>query len=137
MGFDKFGVISHTPETNVADFVNYLGQGKVMATKCKKCGAVYFPPRVDCANCFSSDPEWFEVKGEGKLLTFSMVNYGPMGFEDTAPYTLGVADFGPGLKIFSYLNKEVPQSEIKVGLKLKVAPVKLADDRVTYEFRKA
>ncbi len=74
MGFDKFGVISHTPETNVADFVNYLGQGKVMATRCKKCGATYFPPRVDCASCFSSDPEWFEVKGEGKLLNPAQFN---------------------------------------------------------------
>ena len=137
MGFDQFGIISHTPETNVADFVTHLEQGKVMATRCKKCGACYFPPRIDCAECLSSDPEWFEITGEGTLLTYSIVNYGPSGFEDTAPYILGVGDFGSGIKILSFLSKDIPENDAKVGLKVKVAPAKLADDKVIYEFRKA
>ena len=53
MGFDKLGIVSFTSEAKVADFVTYLEQGKVMALNYKKCGHVYFPPRVDCSNCLT------------------------------------------------------------------------------------
>ena len=89
------------------------------------------------AACLSTDPEWIEINGEGTLLTYSIVNYGPSGFEDSAPYILGVSDFGNGIKIFSFLSKEIPENDVKVGMKVKVFPVKLSDDRVIYEFRKA
>ena len=133
MGFEKFGIVSHTPETNVADFITYLEQGKVMATRCKKCGAKYLPPRMDCAKCLLSDMEWFEIKGEGKLITYSVVNYGPAGFEDRAPYILAVGDFGNGMKIFSFLSQRIDESDIKIGMRVKVAPVELPDDRISYE----
>jgi uncharacterized OB-fold protein len=136
MGFENFGTVSFTTETKAADFVTYLEQGKVMATKCKKCGTSYFPPKLDCPQCASSDTEWFEIKGNGKLLTYTIVNYGPTGFEDDAPYTLAIADFDK-LRVFGRLSKDIKESDIKPGMELKVIPVKLPGDRVAYEFQKA
>jgi len=137
MGFEKFGTVSFTAETKAADFVAYLKQGKVMATRCKKCGASYFPPKLDCPKCLSSDVEWFEVKGNGKLLTYTVVNYGPTGFENDAPYTLALTEFGDGLQIFGRLSRDIKGDDIKVGMGVKAVPVKLAGDRVSYEFQKA
>ena len=98
MGFDNFGTVSFTTEGKAVDFTTYLEQGKVMTTRCPQCEASYFPPKMDCPKCLSSDVEWFEIKGSGKLATYTIVNYGPTGFEDDAPYRLAIADLTVSLK---------------------------------------
>ena len=135
MSFENFGIVSFTAETKASDFVSYLEKGKVMATRCRKCGTNYFPPRLDCSKCLGSDVEWFEIKGNGKLVTYTVVNYGPAGFESDAPYTLAVADFN-GVRVFGRLSKSIKESDIKPGMSLKVLPVKLPGDRIGYEFQK-
>lgn len=137
MGFEKFGTVSFTAETKAADFVTYLEQGKVMTTRCTKCGISYFPPKMDCPKCSSSDVEWFEIKGDSKLLTYAVVNYGPTGFENDAPYTLAIIDCADGLRMFGRLSRDFNESNIKIGMEVKVAPIKLADGRISYEFQKA
>jgi len=136
MGFDNFGTVSFTTETKGAAFVTFLEQGKVMATRCRKCGGTYFPPKMDCPRCISSDVEWFEVKGNGKLVTYTVVNYGPSGFENDVPYILALAKFGDELQIFGRLSRDINIGDIKVGMGLRVAPIKLPDGRIGYEFEK-
>jgi uncharacterized OB-fold protein len=137
MGFENFGTVSFTAEAKTADFVSYLEQGKVMATKCTKCGTIHFPPKMDCPKCQDSGVEWVEIKNAGKLLTHTTVHYGPSGFENDAPYTLGIVDFGDGLRVFGRISKAIDVSTIKAGMELKAVPVKLSDDRISYEFEKA
>jgi uncharacterized OB-fold protein len=137
MGFESFGKVSYTAETRTAAFVDYLAQGKVMASRCKKCGVLHFPPRLDCPSCIDSDVEWVEITSPGKLVAYSIVNYGPAGFEDDAPYTIAIGDFGDGLRMFSRLSKDVRAEDIKPGMSLKVVTVKLPGDKLSYEFQKA
>ena len=135
MGFERFGVLSFAAETLASDFVDYLDEGKVMATKCKACGEVYFPPRMQCTSCFSTDIEWFEVS-EGKLVTYTTVMYGPLGFENDTPYTLALAEFPSGVKVFGRLDKAIAEDDIKIGMAIKAVPMTLADERISYEFKK-
>ncbi len=137
MSFEKFGIVNHTKESKAADFLTYLEQGKVMATRCKKCETMYFPPQVDCPKCLSNDMEWFQFKGTGKLLTYGVVNYGPLGFEDKAPYTLAVGKFEKGIKVFATLSRDIGEDEIEVGMSLKVVPARLPDDRISFELQRA
>ena len=137
MGFENFGSVSFTTEAKPVDFVTYLEQGKVMTTRCKQCGTAYFPPKADCPKCMQSDVEWFEVAGKGKLLTYTVVNYGPTGFEDDVPYTLALAEFDGGVRIFGRLSRGLKEDDIKLGMDLKVAAVKLTGDRVSFEFQKS
>jgi len=135
VSFENFGVVSFTTETKASDFVDYLEKGKVMATRCRRCGTNYFPPRMDCPKCVGSDVEWFEIKGNGRLVTYTVVNYGPTGFEEDAPYTLAIADFD-GVRVFGRLSKGLKESDIKPGMDVKVLPVKLPGGRIGYEFQK-
>ncbi len=137
MGFENFGTVSFTTEARTVDFINYLEQGKVMTTRCKKCGTRHFPPKLDCPKCLLSDVEWFEIKSNGKLITYTIVQYGPSGFENDAPYILAIAEFGDGLRVFGRLSKTMKENDIKPGMELKVLPVKLPGDRISYEFQKA
>jgi uncharacterized protein len=134
MGIESFGTVSFTAESKASDFVKYLEQGKVLATRCKKCGCPYFPPRTDCPDCISSDMEWIEITGKGKLLTYTVLVYPPTGFEGDAPYTLALADFN-GIHLFGRLNRALEAENISVGMEVVAAPVKLPDNKIAYEFR--
>lgn len=136
MGFEKFGTVSFTAETKAAEFINFLEKGKVEATKCKKCGRVYFPPRVQCADDLTTDVEWIEMVPPGKLVTYTTVHYGPTGFENDAPYTLAVAEF-KGTRVFGRLDKAIPVADIKVGMNVKAEALKLPGDKISYQFVKA
>jgi uncharacterized OB-fold protein len=135
VGFENFGTVSFTVEAKTAEFIRYLEEGKVMASRCKKCGVSYFPPKADCPSCLSSEVEWFEVKGEGKLMSYTKVNYGPTGFEADAPYILALGEFD-GVQILARLSRDIGENDIKVGMSLTVSPLKLPNDRLSYEFKK-
>ena len=137
MGFANFGVLSFTDQSKVDNFVTYLEQGKVMTTKCKKCGHRFFPPRADCPDCLGSEVEWVAIEGTGNLVTYTTVNYGPSGFENDAPYTLAIVDFPDGLRVFGRLSKEITPGGIEIDMKLKPAVSALGKDRIGYEFQKA
>ncbi len=134
--FKKFGTVSFTSITKTNDFVGYLEEGKVMGTKCKKCGLQFFPPRADCYQCLSSDMEWFEVAGTGKLLTYSKLQYSPVGFEADLPYYIAVLDYG-NYKVFGRIDKEIPDDEIKIGMEMKTVVNRLPNDQLNYVFQKA
>src|SRR6056297_3499115 len=89
----KFGTVSFANVTQVNDFVDYLEDGRLVGTKCKQCGLYFFPPRAHCYKCLSSNLEWFEVTGEGRLVTYSTLQYAPAGFQEDLPYTIGLLDY--------------------------------------------
>ena len=48
-------------------YEQYLHEEKLMSSRCKKCGALYLPPRPICIECHDTNMEWEEIKGQGKL----------------------------------------------------------------------
>ena len=137
MGFEKFGRKSFTAMTKTTKFVDLLGEGKIEGTVCKKCGAKFFPPRADCASCFSNEMDWFEMPKKGKLETFTTAYYAPFGFEADPPYTMGVVDFGGKLKLFARVTKEIKPEEVKVGMEVSIRPLKYEDGQISFEILKA
>jgi len=135
MSFGRFGKVSYVAETKLQDFMKYLEKGKIMASKCKNCNRIYFPPRADC-DCLKGQPEWIELSGNCKLITYTTVHFAPASFRYDVPYVLGVAQFSEGPTVFAPLSKDIKQEEIKVGMQLKLVPLKLTGDKIIYELRK-
>lgn len=136
MSFGKFGKIGFVSETKVADFVKYLEQGKIMATRCSRCGKLYFPPRADCPDDLSTDMKWHKLSGRCKLLTFTKAHFAPTGFQDDVPYTIALAECEEGVKAYALLSKNVDDKDIRIGIDLQLAPLRLPNGRITYELRK-
>ncbi|MBW1667872.1 MAG: Zn-ribbon domain-containing OB-fold protein [Deltaproteobacteria bacterium] len=134
--FKKFGTVSFTSISKVNDFIDYLEKGKVAGTRCKECGSVFFPPRADCYQCLSSNMEWFEVSGTGKLLAYSKLQYGPVGFEGDLPYCIAVLDYGD-YKVFGRIAGELKDEEIKIGMDMKTVVNKLPNGQLNYVFQRA
>lgn len=131
--FKKFGTVSFTAITKTNDFINYLEEGRVMGTRCKDCGATFFPPRSDCSKCLQGNMEWFEVSGTGKLVSFSELKYGPVGFEDDLPYTIALVDYGD-YKVFGRISKDIPYKDLTVGMGLKTESNTLPNGQLNYVF---
>jgi len=134
--FSKFGTVSFTSITKVNDFVDYLEKDQVMASRCKTCGRVFFPPRADCSQCLSSDMEWVEVSGKGKLVTYSKLEFAPIGFGDDLPYAIALLDYGD-YKVFGRIADDVPEDEIKVGMEMTTQVNRLPNGQLNYVFQKA
>jgi len=136
LGFERFGKINYTAETKVKDFVGYLEKGKIEATQCRICKKIYFPPRMDCSNCLSTDSmSWKDIDNEWTLITYTKAHFAPTGFEEDTPYILAIAESTDSLKTLARLSKDVNEDQIKLGMKLQLVPVKLPKDRIVYEFR--
>lgn len=136
MGFDEFGRITFVPFTKVSEFVDHLKNGKLEGTRCKKCNKVIFPPKADCTDCVGSEIEWIEFSGKGKLYTYTIINAAPIGFEDQAPYAIGVIDLEEGGRLLAWFeNQDIGEDELKIGMDVMVVPKKIKDERVIYEIK--
>ena len=113
--FAKFGTISFTKTTKINDFIDYLEKGRVMATRCKSCGEMFFPPRADCCHCLASDMDWDEITDHGRLVTFSQLKFAPMGFDKDLPYTVAVVDYDR-FRVFGRIGADISEAELEIGM---------------------
>jgi len=136
VSFGRFGKISYISETKVADFVKYLEEGKIMATRCSRCRRLYFPPRADCPDDLSTDITWEQLSGRCKLVTYTTAHFAPTGFENDLPYTIALAQCEEGVKVYALLSKDIKENEIQIGMTLRLTPLQLPNGRITYELKK-
>ncbi len=134
--FKKFGTVSFTAISKTNDFIQFMEEGKVEGTRCKDCGLTFFPPRADCYKCLSSNMEWFEVTGPGKLMTYSKLQYGPVGFEGDLPYTIALLDYGD-FKVFGRISPETGDDDLRIGMDMKTVTHTLPNGQMNYVFEKA
>ena len=89
--------------------------------KCKKCDEIYFPPRADCLKCMDDKFEWIEFSGKGTLNSFTTIHTAPKGFDDIAPYTIGIVDLKEGGRLLAWIG-DIPKDKIKNDMPVKVVP---------------
>ena len=134
--FKQFGTVSFTSITKTNDFIDYLKDNKVMGTRCKDCGLSFFPPRADCHKCLASNMEWFEVSGKGKLVSYSKLQYAPIGFEEDVPYCIALLDYG-AYKVFGRIAKDLTDEDIQVGMEMQTVVNELPNGQLNYVFVKS
>jgi uncharacterized OB-fold protein len=132
LGFAKFGYISYLTQTRVSEFTKFLAEGKLFGTKCVQCRNIEFPPRANCSRCLSDKWEWIQLSGDCRLLTFTKVEAAPAAFQDQAPYILGLAEFSEGPKVLAWIDRAIPETEVKAGLRLKLNPTTLKNGQLSY-----
>jgi uncharacterized OB-fold protein len=137
--FKWFGRVNYAPFTKVGDFAQHLKDGRLMASRCKQCGATSFPPRADCEACLSGEFEFTELSGRGRLHTYTKIVAAPTGFEDVAPYTVGVVDLEEGGRAVAWFGESIPEESIEIDMELQVVPrifEELEEIRVFYSLER-
>jgi uncharacterized OB-fold protein len=120
--FQWFGRICYSPHTKISDFARHLKNGRLMASRCRGCGHLSYPPRADCPHCLSGEFAYEEISGEGTLLTYTRIDAAPAGFEELAPYVLGVVDLKETGRLLAWFGESVPETAIEIGMPLQVVP---------------
>ncbi len=92
---------------------------RLEASKCKKCGHVYFPPRLICAECKGREFETVVLSERGKLLSFTVIHTPASQFKDFSPYALGILETKEGAKLTAQIV-DMPTEEIKTGMELQI-----------------
>jgi uncharacterized OB-fold protein len=87
----------------------YLKEERLMGSKCKKCNALFVPPRPICIECHGGEMEWVQMKGKGKLAAFTCITIGPSfmiaeGYNRKNPYCSGVVELEEGARVDARLE---------------------------------
>ena len=112
---------------NDISYEQFLNEEKLMGSRCKKCGALSVPPRSICIKCYSSQMDWVEIKGKGKLAAFTCISVGPPfmiaeGYDRKRPYVSGVVALEQGTRVVARIegvDGSKPET-IKIGAPLQV-----------------
>ncbi|UCC57877.1 MAG: Zn-ribbon domain-containing OB-fold protein [Candidatus Bathyarchaeum sp.] len=107
------------PPFTVSSFYKFVSEKKLMAAKCDKCGTILLPPKPMCTKCLSTNLEWIELEGVGKLLSYTIIYVAPVQFQSLAPYIVGIVELKSGLRLPGMI-RGVEQEEIRVGMDLKI-----------------
>ena len=107
-----------TPFT-IESFYKFIGEGKLMAAKCNKCGNTLLPPKPICPKCLTKDLSWVEVKNRGKLLAYTVIHVSPAQFQSMCPYALGIIKLDDGPNLIGMI-RGIEISKIKIGMNLTV-----------------
>lgn len=87
---------------------------RLEAAKCRKCGKIAFPARLICSDCGHKEFEKINLSGKGKLLTHTIIRTAPEGFEDIAPYAVGIVEMEEGVGVMGQVTDCDPE-ELKTG----------------------
>ena len=87
-----------------------------MGTMCHSCKKVFYPPREMCVVCKKEVKEPVFLSGFGVLESFTMIHTPPAGFEDCAPYVVGIVKLAEGVRISAQIIN--PLEECKAGARV-------------------
>ncbi|MDP7251375.1 MAG: Zn-ribbon domain-containing OB-fold protein, partial [Planctomycetota bacterium] len=108
-------------------FHEFLKEEKLMGSKCTDCGALFVPPRQVCMHCSSSELEWQQMQGTGKLVAFSSITMAPPhmekeGYGRDRPYCTGVIALQEGPRMVARIEgvDAMRPENIKPGITLRM-----------------
>lgn len=102
------------------------GSGNLLGSRCRACGAHFFPIRKACAGCLGRDLETVSLSTQGELYTYTVVRQSTPDFE--VPYALGYVDFPEGVRIMGQITG-CPFDEIRIGMPLVLSLEPFGKDR--------
>ena len=107
-----------------------LSDGKpyLLGSKCRNCGYVAFPKKVDCPSCVTKESmKETELSRDGKIDTFSVIHVAPPGF--TAPYILAYVLLPERVRILSMINCcELSNESLRIGADVELTLGKIRED---------
>ncbi len=90
---------------------------RMEAGKCRKCGNILFPGRLICPECGTKEFDTIKLSGKGKLISHTIIRTAPEGFEDIAPFAVGIVELEEGNRVMGQITDCNPET-LKTGDKL-------------------
>jgi uncharacterized protein len=94
---------------------------------CPHCDAKIFPPRDICPHCGGEAKTTFAFSGKGEVYSFTTVYEAPIGFDETAPYTVALVKLEEGPMVTAQLT-DLGESKPEIGMPVEMVTRKLRQD---------
>ena len=133
---------AYTKPIPVADeaskpFFDGANEDKLMLEKCSQCGTHRLPGRERCLDCWSTETEWSQASGKGKLYTYGIMHqkYHPAFAEET-PYNYAIVELDEGPRIVTNIVDCEPD-DLKTDMPVEAVFDHVSDEATLIRFRPA
>jgi uncharacterized OB-fold protein len=100
-------------------FWDGIAQHRLLAQRCKQCGAVRHPPQPTCSKCHSPDWDVLLSSGHGVVYSYVTVHHPPTpGFE--LPYVVVLAQFEEGFRL-AVSTRNLGVDDVAIGAAIDIA----------------
>jgi uncharacterized OB-fold protein len=103
------------------EFIEAAKAGNVLARKCTKCGELHLATVYYCKNCGNKGFEDSILKGDGKVVTYTIMTVPPAGFENLAPYAWVVMELDDSsIRVSGFLGKISTPEDLPIDTPVKI-----------------
>jgi len=102
------------------DIQRSVNEGKVRAYHCRNCDHKQADIQVFCSRCKSGNLELIDVKGTGKVLTYTIQQVAPDQFMNDVPYAWIIVELEDGIRITGWIPFVASKNDLKIGQKVKL-----------------
>ena len=92
---------------------------RLEGTRCEDCGALHFPARRVCRDCFSELTAIHRFNGVGHLWSFSELYQLQRGFPKDVPMLVGLVELDEGPIILAQITDAEPE-ELAIGMRVQM-----------------
>ena len=122
-----------TPET--AAYWEGCRKGKLMIQRCSSCGHHQFYPRLLCTECMSTQVEWIEAGGRGRVVSFTIVRQAiSEAYAADLPYVVALIQLDEGPTMMSNVIGCNPE-RVVIGMPVEVVFEAWSEDLTVPKFR--
>ena len=97
----------------------YPQRYRLEATKFKKSGKTYFPPRSIDPETGDTEQEMVVLPDTGKIVTFTVIRIAPGMWGDLSPYAIAIAELTDGTQVMAQMT-DVDVETVKIGMEVRV-----------------
>ncbi|MGB2693921.1 MAG: Zn-ribbon domain-containing OB-fold protein [Dehalococcoidia bacterium] len=110
-------------------------EGKLMLLRCTQCGTYRLPGRDRCSDCWSTETEWAQVSGRGKLYTFGVMHqqYHP-SFADVIPYNYAIVELEQGPRLITNIV-DCTNEDLRTDMPVEAVFDPVSDETTLVRFR--
>jgi uncharacterized protein len=94
---------------------------------CPHCSCKIFPPRDVCPECGEEAKEPYVFSGKGTVFSYTILQEGPAGFENTAPYTVALVQLVEGPLVTAQLT-DLGDEPVTIGMPVEMVTRRIRSD---------
>jgi uncharacterized OB-fold protein len=88
------------------------------ASKFKKSGKTYFPPRDIDPETGETEQEIVRLPETGKVVTYTVIRVAPSQWGDQSPYALAIVELTDGTRVFGQMT-DCDVNDVKIGMEVR------------------
>jgi len=121
--------------TEISDWRRRIERYRLLGSKCRKCGKIYYPRVFRCRECGSMELEMVELPRRGKVIEYTIVRLLPERYNKYGPYVIALIELENGVRILGQLT-DIDHHDVKAGMEVEATLRKLyeygTDGKIIY-----